>query len=564
MFNYLLFDIDNTLFSYDNSHNKAMEKVFSYIENTFSISLYIIQETFLCEKNKYKNICINSASSHSKYIQFKKLLEALNISLDNLDLIYNIYEQTFIDNLILYDNILNFLEYCNSNNIKLYILTNNICTFQINILKKLKLYKYFEKIYTSEEFNTEKPDTKLYNSILNDILCSKHDIAMIGDNYKHDIEAVTNIGMYAFYFTNTYEINIKYTKFESYSSLINLYKRYHTNIYEYIKLSYYIGERFDLVQAGGGNTSVKIDNILYIKSSGCKLTEVGINKNYIGINYKDILHELDLYKNNYKELINKSTDIINKHIVFLIKYKPSIETTLHCISPYKYTIHVHSIQFNKISGLKNCFDILSNIFTSFYYLEYTTPGIDIYYKMINTYNNENIIFMQNHGFVITHNDLNSIYNILENTILKLEEYLNIEMNQYKYVNIISKAMYKLFNELYVTTYIEDTIINSYLNNINLKPFLPDKVVYAGIDAVYISSNIEDDILKYKLKNNELPKIFIKDNQIYISSKSLNKCYDIEKVLKAHLMCVNEKNNLLSEREVSFLNNWDAEKYRKII
>ncbi len=43
MFNYLLFDIDNTLFSYDNSHNKAMEKVFSYIENTFYISLYIIQ-----------------------------------------------------------------------------------------------------------------------------------------------------------------------------------------------------------------------------------------------------------------------------------------------------------------------------------------------------------------------------------------------------------------------------------------------------------------------------------------------------------------------------------------
>ena len=39
-------------------------------------------------------------------------------------------------------------------------------------------------------------------------------------------------------------------------------------------LGKYLGSRLDLVQAGGGNISVKDGNELYIKSSGCILSEV--------------------------------------------------------------------------------------------------------------------------------------------------------------------------------------------------------------------------------------------------------------------------------------------------
>lgn len=35
-----------------------------------------------------------------------------------------------------------------------------------------------------------------------------------------------------------------------------------------VKMSKYAGQRFDLVQAGGGNTSVKFGNKMYIKASG--------------------------------------------------------------------------------------------------------------------------------------------------------------------------------------------------------------------------------------------------------------------------------------------------------
>ena len=46
-------------------------------------------------------------------------------------------------------------------------------------------------------------------------------------------------------------------------------------IKELVEISKYAGERLDLVQAGGGNSSVKLDNgQMLIKASGYSLSEV--------------------------------------------------------------------------------------------------------------------------------------------------------------------------------------------------------------------------------------------------------------------------------------------------
>jgi len=51
--------------------------------------------------------------------------------------------------------------------------------------------------------------------------------------------------------------------------------------------------------------------------------------------------------------------------------------------------------------------------------------------------------------------------------------------------------------------------------------------------------------------------------MYISSCSLNKCRDIELVLLSHLICFKDINIFLKPDEIKYLNNWEAEKYRKI-
>ena len=111
------------------------------------------------------------------------------------------------------------------------------------------------------------------------------------------------------------------------------------------------------------------------------------------------------------------------------------------------------------------------------------------------------------------------------------------------------------------------IIELYHQNINLKPYFPDKLVYCGIDIVYLNNNFKEDLMKisdYKNNYHELPKLFLYNNNIYINSNSIKKCIEIESLLKSHLICYDKKNNILNNKENNYLNNWDAEKYRKNI
>ena len=351
---------------------------------------------------------------------------------------------------------------------------------------------------------------------------------------------------------------------------------------KFVKLSSYIGERFDLVQAGGGNTSFKFNDIMYIKSSGCNLSDIHPNKNCVGVNYKNIKNNLiDTNFDNIdkKDRENKSKYIVDQSIYFLKQYKPSIETTLHTLTK-TFTVHIHPIQFNLISALPNCEKILNNLFQKCCIIEYFTPGIDVTIELFKKYNNENIIFLKNHGVVFSSDTVEEMYSLINDTMNKLEKLCNINLNKYKFVNEISNIMTNLYNTQFVTYLSEDVVINNFLkyklfnnNIINneslddniIKPFFPDKFVYCGTSIVLLNDNIELSINEYEKKYNEIPIIFItKSLNIYISSHNIKKCYEIESVLKSHLICCNIDNILLDNTEINYLSSWDAEKYRKCV
>ena len=109
------------------------------------------------------------------------------------------------------------------------------------------------------------------------------------------------------------------------------------------------------------------------------------------------------------------------------------------------------------------------------------------------------------------------------------------------------------------------IKNLFNSKINFKPYFPDKLVYCGISIVILENIYEKDVQQinnYISINYEIPKIFLLNECVYINSNSIKKCIEIESLLKSHLLCYNEKNIVLSTDENIYLNNWDAEKYRK--
>jgi hypothetical protein len=232
----------------------------------------------------------------------------------------------------------------------------------------------------------------------------------------------------------------------------------------------------------------------------------------------------------------------------------------------KYTIHLHPIQINKVLISSNAINIINEIYANALIIEYLTPGIKVCNKIKDLYNGENIIFLLNHGIIITCDNVNEVYELLEKILIKFEIYQKICFDKYKYTNNISKIINTAFNIENITYLCEDLVINKYFieNNDLFKCNItfPDALVYCGTNILFGINNIEE----YKIKYNEPPKIIIENNNIYISSHSLIKCKEIEDVFKSNLIILdsNYNKNYLSIEEISFLNNWDAEKYRKLL
>lgn len=342
---------------------------------------------------------------------------------------------------------------------------------------------------------------------------------------------------------------------------------------DFIEISKFAGERFDLVQAGGGNSSVKNDNgTMFIKASGTCLSEVDENYGYAivkNIELLDIFNEKDLLnatnKREREQIVNK---FINK--VNLTKnFRPSIETLLHSMLK-KYTLHTHPVIVNSITCLTNWKEILNKIFnnTNIICVDYYTPGFDLALelKKLTKNNPSNIIFLQNHGLIITSNEKNEIFELTEFVVSKIEQYLKVDLSNYKIATSVSKLLPRnLISYVSSDKFILDNLNTKYLNSL---PFCPDKMVYCGIKPLILEELSCIQIKNYKDKYFEYPKvIFYKNNLIFVA-KNIRKAKEIEEVFKFHLMAlkyINSDNiNYLSIEEIKYIGNWEAEKYRQNI
>ena len=408
----IIFDVDNTLYNYDFCHKKAINSIFYNISNENKCNIDSVEKLYNEINKTHKSLTVNTASSHNKYIKIKQLLDKYNMI--NYDEMHNLYWTTFYKNMNPFKGVIDFIKWNKSIGIIIGILTDYETEYQIEKLKRLDLLQYIDCIVTSEEIGCEKPSIHAFNYILMKMDATRHETIMIGDNFKKDIIGSKEAKIYSYYFCNKpYKINNFFTEFNSFMVLSKKFIEIHNELNNLKIISRYCGERFDLVQAGGGNTSVKMNDIMFIKASGFNLSDISNHKGYVCIKNKYFLNDLS------DNIMKKITDYN-----MCGKLRGSIETYMHSILK-KYTIHLHPIQVNKILVLKNSKSIISKLFPDSLFIEYITPGIKVYNEIKKKYNNEDIIFLDNHGVIITTNDFNEIKIIIDKIINKCEVYFKL-------------------------------------------------------------------------------------------------------------------------------------------
>ena len=340
-----------------------------------------------------------------------------------------------------------------------------------------------------------------------------------------------------------------------------------------IKLSKYAGMREDIVQAGGGNTSVKIDDkTMFIKSSGYQLSEMEENMGYSKVNYKKIKvffeNTLEIKCSDEKELLADS----------LIEGKrSSIETFLHSITE-KYTLNTHHLLINVFTSRKSGMEELKFMFPDSLIIDYQTPGIFLAKEFFDKFSElkklqkANIVFLKNHGLIVSGKNVDEVIELHENILKILEKNLKVNMQSYrnstflfrKLENFIKNNIVYLCENIRIKNFIENN--SNSIKDVNYC-FSPDSLIYCNKKILLL--NRSDDMLEV-VKNHILKygnfNVIYFENEFFVIAPNVKKAKEVESVLSFNLQVLGlNKNNemdFLTEEEQNFLLNWDSEKYRK--
>ena len=196
----LLLDIDNTLYDYNSTHAIAKQKVLKYCHEKFKFSNDDITNAYDIARKKVHMELNQTASSHNRLLYFQKMCELLKINpLKNSLQIYNIYWDTFLENIKPFDGIYELLDKYKGH---ICLVTDLTAHIQYRKIEKLKLDKYCHQIVTSEEAGKEKPHPYMFMQALQKLDLKANEVCMIGDSFKKDIFGATNLGIDSIWFNH--------------------------------------------------------------------------------------------------------------------------------------------------------------------------------------------------------------------------------------------------------------------------------------------------------------------------------------------------------------------------
>jgi rhamnose utilization protein RhaD (predicted bifunctional aldolase and dehydrogenase) len=348
-----------------------------------------------------------------------------------------------------------------------------------------------------------------------------------------------------------------------------------------VKISRYAGQRIDLVQAGGGNSSVKTSGgLMIIKASGFLLSEVTTEKGFSELSLPSLMGVFA--DNSIKSSSSqREREFLSTEWVKKAQFKgekPSIETTFHAILN-KYVLHTHPMVVNMIVCREGWKQQLSDIFpdNKICFIDYRTPGIDLALELEKKINDCGVIppvtFLQNHGLIVSSDKLEDIFELTEKIVCRLEDSIGIDFGYCRNSQLLGNVLFDQFGMDDLVYRVEDQWLNQVFVEFPelffMPPITPDVVVFCGSGAVKMQEVYDfEQIEKYRNQFGVFPKVLIFREQIFLVASSLRKARESEEVLKFTIQVLKQNRNLklnfLSEEEILYLNNWEAEKYRQKI
>lgn len=536
----IIFDFDDTLYSYNESNNFATESLYEALSTQHNIDKQLVIQTFneVSASNRLKN---NTSSKFNKSIYIKQLVERLNLSLKFIPIYLQLYNDRFFEKFKLFDGVEDLFVLLKEKNIKIGILTNNVFIQQLEKMQRSCMLEYVEFIQTSDECGDEKPDIKMFQLIQGKMNIPYENLVYMGDRYEHDIEPTMKLGMLPIWFKPGFKLELfdNYIKAGSYSDVINFMKSFSKTTTELVSLSKLFGQSITNIQGPGGNISVKQDDLLFIKSSGSILGNMSYDNGYCMVD-----------NNKCIKMVESNIDKIKSAKVYGYK-TPSMETYFHSFMK-KYCVHLH-FTLSNVVFCKEIPDELIGFDIPYRIIDYFTPGLELAHQIYKKYDNScDVYFLRNHGVIITSDNLDQVISYYEYIFGHFNGLLNDRYNHELNAFNISKILHTNNKSVVVRR-----LDVPYDIMVNMVFCFPDLAVFVQKmrEIQDISDLIHDDI-SYD--------IILYNHEVYGVAETLIKLYSLMEIVESYKMLQQETNGkIISIENPTVLCNMEQEKSRRL-
>ncbi len=197
----VIFDIDNTLYNYDNCHRVAWDALCEYVR----VHLQVDREQFAAyhkeaAKAVERRLGIDCGALHNRLLRYQVLLEMHGFGLAHALPMEKIYWDTLIAAMEPAPGIMECLPALKKAGYVLGIGTDMTVDYQLLKLEAMKMMDYFDFIVSSEEVAAEKPAVKLFRCCAEKAGVPAAECVFIGDNFKKDILGAQAAGMTPIWF----------------------------------------------------------------------------------------------------------------------------------------------------------------------------------------------------------------------------------------------------------------------------------------------------------------------------------------------------------------------------
>ena len=197
----VIFDIDNTLYSYDDAHKVAFARLLEYAEKNLHMTAEEFTKLHTETMGRLKAQMGEVAATHNRLIRYQNMLESKGLPLQpHAFKMYRIYWDTLLEEARPSEGIHEVMAFLKEKDIRIGIGTDMTAAVQFEKLIRLNLLSYIDFMVSSEEAGAEKPDKIFFALCLKKSCSAPEECLFVGDSPKKDVFGAQNAGMQAVWF----------------------------------------------------------------------------------------------------------------------------------------------------------------------------------------------------------------------------------------------------------------------------------------------------------------------------------------------------------------------------